>query len=292
MALEIYKDDAMINPLKQAEKFIGPGNAYTLASLTIAEVGSVYKYDGASYIKLLLTTDYSLVGSSIQLVTYLTVDEHIIVMPVDDMDMLFTGPEAAVRTQTSKVIFHKYGAFVYDDLKLYSEDFLVTPYEGVETIVNDGFQTCSLNGLGLYDKNGIEMTDSNAIGIQVASAAFTPDVTYGYTTVVVVINNTYVGKLLANNTTVLALPLSTVIPTPTNVTDTIEVLSTGSLTFAIDTNGTMPVDEAFKPLLVIPTLTTAAPMQKVWLRAVATIQATTAELPNMPFKLSGQEYAE
>lgn len=292
MSLEIYKDDAMTSPLRQMERFSTQGqNTFPLVSLTGIDVGEVYRYSGG-YTKLTDPTDYTVVGNSVILTTNLGAGEHIVVMPVDNLDIVFTGPEGAVRTQTKKVVFHKTGAFIYDALKLYSEDFLVAPYEYTETVINDGFMAVSLTGLGLFDKNGIGIDDSNAVGMALFSTGLTPDLTYTWASIAVVINGQYIGQSIANDASTIAFPLGTVLPTPNYVSDVIEVFSSGALTFAIDSNGTVPADEAFKPVLIVPTLTTAAPTQKVWMRESATIPAVTSEIPNLPFKLTGQEYPE
>lgn len=292
MSLEIYTDDALTSPLRQMERFSTVGqNTFPLVSLVGIDVGEVYKYSGG-YTKLATPADYTVIGNSVILVANLGAGEHIVVMPIDNMDIVFTGPEGAVRTQTKKVVFHKTGAFIYDALKIYSEDFTVAPYEYTETVVTDGFMAVSLTGLGLFDKNGIGIDDSNAVGMALFSTNLALDLTYTWPSIAVVINGAYVGQSIANDASTIAFPLGTTIPTPNYVSDVIEVFSTAALTFALDSNGTIPADDAFKPVLVIPTLTTAAPTQKVWLRESASIPAVTAELPNLPFKLTGQEYPE
>lgn len=293
MALEIYRDDAMQNLIKQTEKFNSIG-ATTLALTTLlgSEVEAVYRYVTGSYTKLTTPTDYSIVGNDVILTSSIQVGQHVIIMPIDNLDIVFTGTESSIRTQTKKLVFNKTGAFIYDGLRLYSEDFTTPPYEYTETIINDGFMAVSLDGLNLYDKNGLLMSDSNAVGLQLFSTNLTPDITYGYPAVALVVNGLYLGNIRANDTSVIALPLGTILPTPNYTIDIIELYSTGNLTFAADSNGTIPADEAFKALYIVPTLTTLAPTQKVWLREFATIPSVAIEMPNMPFKLIGQEYPE
>jgi hypothetical protein len=289
MALQMYRDDAMTQPILQAERFT-TGTTLPLSSLTGADVQSVYKYTGTGYIKLTAPSGYSIVGNSVILTSALITNQHIVILPTNDLDITFTGTEGSTRVQTKKVVFNKTGAFIYDGLKLYSENFLVEPIEVIDTIYDTGFYTVATSGLMIYDKNGIELTDANSIGISGLSTDMSALTLWDCA---VLINDIYIGDCLGNDAGTIVVPIGTVIPTPTYVTDKVEVLSTGDLTFALGTlGGPIPANEAFKRLLNIPTLIAAEPTQYIWLRESAVIPSVTTELPNMPFKLAGQEYPE
>jgi hypothetical protein len=107
----------------------------------------------------------------------------------------------------------------------------------------------------------------------------------------VILNGQYVGDILYYDGIMIIIPEGTVLPV-NNVEDHLQFVSTGTLRWALGTIGdTIPADAAFKRMVTIPTLTLANPTQYVWMRENVIIPATTAESPNMPFKLIGQTYA-
>lgn len=289
MALEIYADDAMTLPIKQIEKFDTVGETdFTLTSLLGIDITSVFKWDGIEYLQLTDGVDFSIQSNTIVLTTALVADEHIVAFPTDHMNLVFTGPETAIRTQTKKLVLHKTGAYIYDGLMMYSEDLLTEPTYFMDLMIGTGYVTVGIDGsFNIYDGSGILIT--NGVGIAGFTAALNENAYIGCG---VLINDYYIGDCIGNGTSHIVLAPGTTIPAPTYIQDKVELLSTGNLTFALDSNGTIPADNAFKKFLSIPSLTTAEPTQKLWLRENAIIPGWTQITPNMPFKLMGQEYPE
>jgi hypothetical protein len=127
MALEIYSDDARTVPVKQENVFTAHTTTHTLVGLIASDVQKVYKWTGAGYIILTSPTNYSIAGSTLTLVAALTGTEHIVVMPNDNVSLIFTGAEGTSRSQTKKLVFHKGDSTtIYDALNLYSEDLAQT----------------------------------------------------------------------------------------------------------------------------------------------------------------------
>ena len=298
MSLTMFRDDAMSQAILQAEKFTTTGTQFTLLSLIQSTVGAVYKCSGGVYELLTPSTDYNFSSSTVitlQAGKAIGPDEHLVVVPTDDLDITFTGPENSIRTQTKKLVLHNNGATTFDALRLYSEDFLLPPTDLTEVLDNTGYYTIAITEAdSYYDFLG------NLISDAISVVGFVTDWSvldaYAYNEnhfCVAVINGQYIGPVICTGTAGdrLVFAAGTSIPLANGVTDTIEVYSTGTLTFALGTlGGPVPADNAFKPLLVVPTLTPAEPTQYLWLREIAKIPTITQDLPNMPFKLAGQEY--
>ena len=289
MALELYKDDAMTLPIKQLEVFSTEGETnFLLQTLAGVDVQDVFKWDGFMYNQLLQGTDYSIQSDTIVLDVALAVGENIAVLPLDNLDIVFTGPEAGIRVQTKKLVLHKTGPYIYDGLMLYSEDLTVEPKYFLETIVSSGYYTVGVDAsFNIYDKGGVLITEG--VGVVGFTSVLNGDAYYDCG---LLINDYYIGDCIGNNATTIVLAAGTVVPTAVFTVDKIELLGSGNLAYAIDTNGTIPADAAFKKFLSIPALTSAEPTQKIWLRETAVIPGFTTITPNMPFKIMGQEYPE
>lgn len=286
MALQMFSDDAMTTAIAQTEKLATLGTTQALQKLLGIQVKDVYRYNMTEYVKLSKPSQYSVVGNSIILVTGLSSGEHIVVIPTDNVNLVFTGPEASTRVQTKKMIFHNNGTTTFDALKLYSEDLMYDPIEFNEVLTGTGFYVVGVDSsFSIYDGQGVLIQDAYGI----IGFATTLDVGL-YVNCAVCINDQYIGDCIGNDANTIVVSKSTIIPLATYIVDRIEMFSTGNLTFALDSNGTIPADTAFKRMLNIPTLTPTAQTQKVWMRDTAVIPALTSEQPNMPFKLAGQEY--
>jgi hypothetical protein len=275
MALEIYSDDAMTVPIKQENVFTEASATHTLVGLIATDIAKVYKYTGGVYITL---TDYTVVGTTLTLSMPLVTDEHVVVMPIDNVSMTFTGSVGASRSLMKKLVLHKGDTTtVYDALNIYSENLTVpvielseVSYGGLYPVGVD--ETFGIYGaLALVTGVGINMTTD-------LSPYWLPDCA-------VVVNGQYVGDVLGHDATTIVLAEGTVIPT-NGSEDTVQVLSTGDLRFSFLEAG------PFTRMLSIPTLTAAAPTQSLWLKESVIIPADTIESPNMPFKLVGQTYPE
>lgn len=288
MGLEIYGDDNKTIPILESVKHIGPGTVFAVAPLVIGDISAVYKWNGSGYTKLTVTTHYTLSGANITLVTALTVGQHIILLPTNCLDMVFTGAELSIRTLTKRLVFFKNAAgVVYDALKLYSEDYTTDPLE-VSEVLAGGYYPQGIDGtFNIYDAQSILISDG--VGI----AGFTTDWSlYNLYNCAVCLNGQYVGDCIGWDPTTIVLKSGTTLPVANGVNDLIEVFSTGELTFALSSlGGAIPADAAFTRMINLPTLTTAAPTAYVWMRESATIPSVSSETAHMPFKLSGQEYA-
>jgi len=290
MSLKMYLDNAMTQEILQENVFTNTAiTEYQLVGLIASQVQSVYRYNKVIYEVLTPSTQYTLSGSTLTLIGtgILATGEHVVVMPINNLQLTFTGIENSVRVQNRKIIFYKDDTNVYDALNIYSQN-LETPVENIvdisETVLNgfyyftvDASYNC-YNSLGLVTGIGINITtDLSAYNVEGCA---------------VLINNQYVADVLAYDGTMIVIP-STATIIVNNVSDVLQIITTGDLKFALGgISDVVPADENFKRMLSIPTLTTAAPTQYVWLKESVIIPATTVELPNMPFKLIGQVYPE
>lgn len=293
MSLEMYSDDGLTTPVLREEKITTLGTSHVLEFLQAADVQGVYKYSAGVYTLLTLNTQYTITGSALTTTAAIVNGEHLVVMPSDNLNFVFTGPEGGLRTLTKKLVLHKTGAFIYDALKLYSENFTITPIELVDNFPSlAGWTVGDINGYGLFDINNVELNNLNAVGLVLEELS---GVTLGdLRGCAAVLNGIYVGDIIGNDDFIVALPFGVSLPTPNYASDKLEIFSTGDLRFALGVNGSsaIPGDTAFKRMVCVPTLTTAAPTQTVWIRETVTIPAVASDLPNMPFKLTGQEYPE
>lgn len=290
MSLKMYLDNEMTQELLQENVFTNTAiTSYQLEGLIASQVQSVYKYNGLAYEILTPVTQYTLSGSTLTLLGtgVLATGEHVVVMPINNLQLTFTGTEASVRVQNKKIIFHKDDTNVYDALNLYSQN-LEIPQELIVDISEtklDGFYYFTVDAsYNCYGSLGLV----TGIGINID----TDLTTYNVEGCAVIINNQYVGDVLAYDGIMIVIP-STAVITVNNVSDILQIITTGDLKFALGgVSDVVPVDENFKRMLSIPTLTTAAPTQYVWLKESVIIPTTTVESPNMPFKLIGQIYPE
>jgi hypothetical protein len=286
----MYLDNEMTQELLQENVFTNTAiTSYQLEGLIASQVQSVYKYNGLAYEILTPVTQYTLSGSTLTLLGtgVLATGEHVVVMPINNLQLTFTGTEASVRVQNKKIIFHKDDTNVYDALNLYSQN-LEIPQELIVDISEtklDGFYYFTVDAsYNCYGSLGLV----TGIGINID----TDLTTYNVEGCAVIINNQYVGDVLAYDGIMIVIP-STAVITVNNVSDILQIITTGDLKFALGgVSDVVPVDENFKRMLSIPTLTTAAPTQYVWLKESVIIPTTTVESPNMPFKLIGQIYPE
>ena len=286
MALKMYQDDAMTVGLKPENVFTALTAVHTLEGLIALDVQAVYKYTGLAYQLLTSPTDYTIVGTAFTLATALTLGQHVVVLPTAHMAITFTGTEGSSRSQYRKVIFHKDDTTtVYDKLNLYSEDLLVAPIEIEEAIVGLWTFTVDNSSIAVYDTG----TGQPLLGTGFSVA--TDLSTYALANCALVVNGNYICDILGADTSTIVVPLGTVVPT-NGVEDLIQIYSTGVLAFALGTAGdTIPAPDAFKRMLTIPTLTSAAPTQYVWMRETVIIPGDTTESVSTPFKLIGQTYA-
>ena len=286
MALKMYQDDAMTVELKQENVFTALSATHTLVGLLAADVQAVYKYTGTAYQLLTTPGGYSITGTTLTLTSALTFGQHVVVLPTAHMDIIFTGAEGTSRSQYKKLIFHKDdNTTIYDGLNLYSEDLLIAPIEIEETIEGMWTFTVDNSSIIVYD-NG---TGQPLLG---TGFAVTTDLSaYALANCALVVNGNYVCDILGADVSNIVVPLGTVIPV-NGISDLVQVYSTGLLAFALGTPGdTVPAPEAFKRMLTIPTLTSAAPTQYVWMRETVIIPGDTTESVSTPFKLIGQTYA-
>lgn len=285
MGLEIYSDDARTLPVLQENVFTALQTTHALVGLLASDVQTVYKYNGVGYDTLAEPADYTFVGTDLVLAVALVTGEHIVVLPNGNISLTFTGTIGSSRSQTRKLVFHKGDVTtIYDSLNLFSENLTVAPITVTDTIYG-GIVTVPIDAsFNIYNAAGIVVGDGIVLGVDL-SAYWLPECA-------LIINGQYVGDILGHDATTIVLPTGTVVPT--NMTeDTLEILSTGSLRFALGTlGGAIPADAAFKRMLSIPTLTAAEPTQYVWMRETVIIPSDTTETPNMPFKLTGQTYAQ
>lgn len=290
MSLKMYLDNEMTQEILQENVFTNTAiHEYQLEGLIASQVQSVYKYNGVAYEVLTPSTQYTISGSTLTLIGtgILVTGEHIVVMPINNLQFTFTGTESSVRVQNKKIIFHKDDTNVYDALNIYSQN-LEVPIENTidiaETVL-DGFYYFTVDAsFNCYSSLGLV----TGIGINI-----TTDLTaYNVEGCAVLINNQYVGDVLAYDGIMIVIP-STATITVNNISDVLQIITTGDLKFALGgISDVVPADENFKRMLSIPTLTTAAPTQYIWLKESVIIPTTTVESPNMPFKLIGQVYPE
>lgn len=288
MSLEMYLDDAKTTPLLRENVFTALTAIHTLDGLTAMQVQTIYKYTGTAYV-ILSPSSYDISGTTLTLTTALTVGQHIVVMPINHLNMVFTGLEGASKTVDQKLVFFKGDTTtVYDAMSIYSEDLTsTTPVDIKETI--SGFSSFVVDtAMAIYRSNSV-VDPVTGIGFTVAADISTINLE----DCAVIVNGQYVGDVWATDyISTIVMPTGTTFTT-TGISDIIQIVSTGSLRFATGALGDVkPASNAFKRCLSLPTLTLANRTAYVWMTETVSIPTYTIESPSMPFKLIGQTYTE
>lgn len=285
MSILVFKDDACTQPVKTPQKFdrsstTSPYQIFNLTKMTGSEMAHLYKFNGVTHVKLILGTDFSVSGNNITLAVALGASEVLIAIPTDRLNLNFGGVFGATKTSNTFVVFKREPAFMYDTLLLASDNLDRVPY--VQTYIDTAFtftanqsMTNSLNQAVV----GSKCTSAGLTGLTINSLE-------GYA---LVLNNQYVGMILAND--VSSILVNNVSYNHTGaLDDDLSIFSVGSLLFAIDVNGTVPANSAFTPVVTLPNLDTGNDSVKVWVKDTVVIPETATNYPNMAFKLTGIEY--
>jgi hypothetical protein len=287
MSILVYKDDACTQLVKSPQKFdrtstVSPYQIFTLSPTKMSgnELAHLYKFNGTTHVKLILGTDFTISGNNITLATALGATEILIAVPNDRLNLNFGGVFGATKTSVVPVTFKREALYTYDTLLLASEDLDKTPF--VQTYVDTAFtfvanqsMTNSLN----QSVVGSKCTSPGLTGLTINSLE-------GYA---LVLNNTYIGKILAND--VASILVNQVSYARAGaLDDDLSIFSVGSLLFALDVNGSVPNNSDFAPVISLPNLDTNRDTVKVWVKDTVVIPETATNYPNMAFKLTGIEY--
>jgi hypothetical protein len=285
MSILVYKDDACTQQIKTPQKFtrsssVTPYQVFNLSKMTGAELAQLYKFDGTNHIRLIPSTDYVISGPNITLVTPLGISEVLIAVPVDRLNLNFGGVFGSTKTSTTFVVFKREPAYTYDTLLLSSENLDVVPF--AQTFI-DTTVVCTANQSMTNSSSqivsGSKCESANLVGLTINALE-------GY---VLVLNNTYIGKIIANEVNAILVD-NLSYAYAGDVSDDLNIYSVGSLLYALDTDGSIPASNLFKPVITIPALDVGHSQQKIWVRDTVTIPETATNYPNMAFKLTGIEY--
>ena len=287
MSLEMYLDDAKTVPFLQENVFTALTTVHNLDGLIASQVQTVYKYDGAVYTVLTQGVGYTLIGTVLTLTDVLTIGQHIVVMPTNKINLIFTGIEGSSKTKTQKLIFYKGDTTtVYDAMNMYSENLMTTSIDLTDTILG-GFSSFIVDiGMTIYR--------SNSVVNPVTGIGFATNLDLSLVNLedcAIIMNNQYIGDVWATDyINTIVMPAGTTFPA-NNTTDVIHIVSTGDLRFATGVAGDL-APTTYTRCLSLPTLNMANRTAYVWMKETVIIPATTVEMPNMPFKLIGQSYTE
>lgn len=285
MSILVYKDDACTQQVLSPQKFdrastISPYQTFTLTKMTGADMSHLYKYNGTTHAKLIQGTDFSLSGNNITLAAALGVTEILIALPSKRLDLNFGGVFGATKSSTASLIFKREDLYIYDTLLLASENLDTTPFAQTVTDAACTFvANQSMTNASSQIVTGSKCTCPSLTGLTINALQ----------DYALVLNNEYIGQILANE--VDSILVNNVSYARTGViTDDLSIFSVGSLLFALDVNGTVPVNSAFKPVVTLPDLTTLNATTKVWVKDTVTIPESATNYPNMALKLTGIEY--
>lgn len=262
MALKFYENSECTQGCNEAQKFErsegGAGyNAFTLTVMTGAQVGSVYKKSSGTFTKLVNVTHYSITGDVITLVTALVAGEQLVVLPLGQFDMLFTGYSGSVRTvEIPGWIKRDDAAKGYTNIQLASEKLDLT----AQTMLSATSVTFA-SGVG---SGYTGLTAGALVGMAVSHNGSYVGIVTGNTTTTVTIDDTGYSAAAAGS----------------------EVYSIGDLYFAADVNGA-PGTYA-KVINLSPIVNDTA--VKIWIKFTTTIGAQPSSLPNNGLRISAVEY--
>ncbi len=285
MSILLFKDDAMTQLVKVPQKFtrastLSPYQSFTLTKMTGTEMAYLYKYNGTSHVRLIQGTDYALAGNVITTAISLGATEVLIAIPTDKLNLNFGGVFGASKTNTVPVIFKRETAYMYDSLILASEDLDNEAF--AQNLIDMPF-TFVANQSGVNSLSeavtGSKCTSPSLSGLAINSLE-------GY---VLTLNGTYVGKILCNDSNSIIVNNSTLSRTG-EAADDISIFSIGTLLYALDVDGSVPVNASFKPVINLPNLDIGNDYVKVWVRDTVIIPENATNYPNMAFKLTGIEY--
>lgn len=285
MSIQVFKDDACTLPIKSPQKFdrastVSPYQVFTLTKMTGAELSHLYKFNGATHIKLIAGTDYSISGNSITLAVALGAAELLIALPADRLNLNFGGVFGATKTSTTSVVFKRETQFMYDSLLLASEDLDKTPF--VQTYIDTEFTFVANQSMTNSHGQAVVGSKCTSPGL----AGLTINALEGYA---LVLNNVFIGLIIAND--VESILVNNVAYTHTGaLDDDLSIFSVGTLLFALDVNGSVPSNNSFVPVLTLPNLDTLKNTVKVWVKDTEVIPENATNYPNMAFKITGIEY--
>jgi hypothetical protein len=285
MSILVYKDDACTQLIKTPQKFdrsatLTPFTNFILTKMTGTEMAHLYKFNGTTHIKLIPGIDFTLSNNTIILASALGAAEVLIAVPTDRLNLNFGGVFGATKTSVVPVVFKREVLYMYDTLLLASENLDKIPF--VQTFIDSPF-TFTANQT-MTNSLGQAVVGSKCSGTALTS--LTINSLEGYA---LVLNNTFIGTILAND--VANILVNNVSYTRTGAPDDdLSIFSVGSLLFARDVNGSVPNNSDFAPVVTLPNLDTNLNTVKVWVKDTVVIPETATNYPNMAFKLTGIEY--
>jgi hypothetical protein len=287
MSILAFKDTAKLQPIRTMQKFdqtnsVAPFQVFTLTLLLGSELAVLYRFNGVTHIPLVLGTDYSLTGNTISLLAGLGASELLLAVPTNRLNLNFGGVFGAVKTSSTFVVLAREPGFMYNSLLLFSQDVDVT---AVALTYMDNAFTFTANQ-SMTDTNG-----SIVYGSACTGTSLTGQTINALTGLALVLNNVYIGKIIANTVDTVLIDKPTYAYVG-QASDSLQLFSVGSLLFSLNVDGSIPATATFVPVLSLPNLETGNESVEVWVQDTMTIPEVATNYPNMAMTLTGIEYVD